>query len=514
MFKKSTFYYLIHCIIYLCFIIEGKAQIKIGQNCNVGIKDDEDADISTRITRSSNSTTLFLLSDIDTNQSITNLWLNTLMRNSGSNSIWGQYNGFRSDSGTGEKIGLQSYMTGICSGNRSALQLNCYGDGNGNKTGAYIDVDATGNGNKMGIQLRVAGEDDGNRTGVGMFLRSTDSAIVTGLNTEIEHYSKASASISNSGLTMYSGSKGPVFGNKSIIYRNSGANGEVTGNHLSIYPSSSSSGQVFGNWVNISGDGDGNRYGAYFALEGDNVGQKVTLTTINSMDSDDGQRIGIANSVVGGGTVEKWGMTNHVQGSGSGIWTGITNNILGTGTGNRYGFVTIMSDTNGVRKTGVEVDVYSTDTNSLALYASNVGGGKAGYFNGDVHITGLLTGGGSDANIKNQIRTLQGIKNRIMQLRPVEFEYKKDLGIEFPKGKRYGLIAQEVEPLFPEMIYTIRPPDDYNPNDPKRAIKKSKIDEYKGIEYNEFIPLLLKVIQEQEVKLSELEDRIKKLESK
>lgn len=134
MFKKSIFYYLIYCIIYLCFIIEGKAQIKIGQNCNVGIKDDEDADISTRITRSSNSTTLFLLSDIDTNQSVTNLWLNTLMRNSGSNSIWGQYNGFRSDSGTGEKIGLQSYMMGICSGSRSALQLNCYGDGNGNKT--------------------------------------------------------------------------------------------------------------------------------------------------------------------------------------------------------------------------------------------------------------------------------------------------------------------------------------------------------------------------------------------
>jgi hypothetical protein len=507
-----------YCILIICSFGElAYAQIKIGQNCNVGIKDVEDASISARITRSFNTTTLYCLSDIDTNASITNLWLNTLMRNSGSNTIWGQYNGFRSDSGTGEKIGLQSYMTGTCNGIRKSLVLNNYGSGNGAMTGAYVDVNTSGSGSKTGIGLRVIGNGNGYRTGIAMALSSSDSASTSGVVVGIDHYSPIGAYGSVGAITMYSGSGGTITGNKFSIYRNTGSNGYVTGNHIEIFPASSTTGSIFGQWININGNGNGDRYGAYYILGGTgSTGQKITLNTINNMDSDNGQRVGIANAVYGGGTAQKWGISNHVQGSGSGIWTGIQNNVLGTGTGNRYGIVTLMYDTNSVWKRGMEVQVYSTDTNSIAFYASNTTGngqytGKAGYFNGNVHVTGTLTQGGSDANIKKQVKNISSIRNRIMQLRPVEFEYKNDLGIEFPKGKRFGLIAQEVEALFPELVYNINPPSDYNYDDPKKPIKKAKIDQYKGVEYDELIPLLLKVIQEQEVKLLNWKKELKNL---
>ena len=63
----------------------------------------------------------------------------------------------------------------------------------------------------------------------------------------------------------------------------------------------------------------------------------------------------------------------------------------------------------------------------------------------------------SDERLKKSIAGLSaGTLDKLVQLRPVTFEWRND---EFPwlngqVGTNYGLIAQEVEAVFPEMIHT------------------------------------------------------------
>ncbi|MBZ5545255.1 MAG: tail fiber domain-containing protein [Acidobacteriia bacterium] len=60
----------------------------------------------------------------------------------------------------------------------------------------------------------------------------------------------------------------------------------------------------------------------------------------------------------------------------------------------------------------------------------------------------------SDARLKTDVQPLQPVLNQLAQLTPVHFSWKAD---EFPemhfgRERSYGLIAQEVEKLFPEMV--------------------------------------------------------------
>ena len=99
----------------------------------------------------------------------------------------------------------------------------------------------------------------------------------------------------------------------------------------------------------------------------------------------------------------------------------------------------------------------------------------AGFFAGDVNITGLLTVAGvpvtSDARYKQNIADLkQEETNKLFELRPVEYnliqrytEYTDSTGnpaklgvfdeeSQLFKNKHYGLIAQEVQKIYPDLV--------------------------------------------------------------
>lgn len=87
--------------------------------------------------------------------------------------------------------------------------------------------------------------------------------------------------------------------------------------------------------------------------------------------------------------------------------------------------------------------------------------------------------------------------SKIKQLRPVIFEWneiaKKELG--FGDGKQIGLIAQEVEKVFPELVV----------NNNKHG--------YKSLRSNWLPTYLLKAFQEQQKIIEKLEERINQLEN-
>ena len=92
----------------------------------------------------------------------------------------------------------------------------------------------------------------------------------------------------------------------------------------------------------------------------------------------------------------------------------------------------------------------------------------------------------SSRRYKKNITDLEDIRQQFMLLRPVSFAYTSDAS----EKKQYGLIAEEVESIFPELIV-------YN-----------KYGEIETIQYHLLYALLIKMIQEQNTLIEQLRSSI------
>lgn len=109
----------------------------------------------------------------------------------------------------------------------------------------------------------------------------------------------------------------------------------------------------------------------------------------------------------------------------------------------------------------------------------------------------------SDERLKTDIKDLEDQTERYMNLRPVSFKFKDGVQ-EIDEGVRYGLIAQEVD-------------DDLRIE--SRPVKGSIVEElcgetYYRLKYQDLHALHIQMIQKQQRKIEELEERIARLEDK
>ena len=111
--------------------------------------------------------------------------------------------------------------------------------------------------------------------------------------------------------------------------------------------------------------------------------------------------------------------------------------------------------------------------------------GWAGYFVGDVRVTGTVVQG-SDARLKQNVANIGYGLREILQLRPVTWNWKD----RPDKGRHVGLIAQEVETVLPEFVSTDK--------DAERT---------KGLNYLGLVPVTIKAIQEQQAQIEAQEKR-------
>jgi hypothetical protein len=80
--------------------------------------------------------------------------------------------------------------------------------------------------------------------------------------------------------------------------------------------------------------------------------------------------------------------------------------------------------------------------------------------------------------------------------------------LNFASGRHYGLIAQEVEQVFPELVSSNTHPSTAESRDEKSSDPPI---EYKGVNYSELIPILIEAIKEQQQEIEELKSQIKTL---
>jgi Chaperone of endosialidase/Secretion system C-terminal sorting domain len=123
----------------------------------------------------------------------------------------------------------------------------------------------------------------------------------------------------------------------------------------------------------------------------------------------------------------------------------------------------------------------------------------AGFFQGDVFATGLYQG--SDRKLKTNIATETNMLDLLQQLNPVTYQYNTSAfkGLNLSSDKQHGLIAQELQAVFPELVKASR----YTNLDEKGSTSLS--DEFLAVNYQGLIPIMLKAIQELKGKVDALE---------
>ena len=179
----------------------------------------------------------------------------------------------------------------------------------------------------------------------------------------------------------------------------------------------------------------------------------------------------------------------------------ITNNVysravVGIASGAASSSGGVFSGTGGSGGFGVGVEAYGSD---IGIDASASGAGTyAGYFSGNVFRTGtdnFL----SDQKFKNDIKPLVNVIEKIKSLKPSTYTFKTDdefKGMNLPKGTQIGLIAQELEKVFPELVTEMAARSKRDKND-----KTISTPSFKSVQYISLIPILISGIQEQQKQL-------------
>jgi hypothetical protein len=184
-----------------------------------------------------------------------------------------------------------------------------------------------------------------------------------------------------------------------------------------------------------------------------------------------------------------WGVGGVFEGG----YTGVRGYGTMVGAGTRFGGLFSGSGGNG---------------SNYGVYASASGGAFswAGYFLGNVQVTGTFTSP-SDAKLKVNLQDLpKGALARLMKLRPKSYRYRSAAfpKLNLPEGEQIGLVAQDVAELFPEMVHEAVV---YDPDDKGKAPEK-----FLSLEYFKLVPVLIKAIQEQQAEIDVMKAEIEALE--
>jgi len=105
----------------------------------------------------------------------------------------------------------------------------------------------------------------------------------------------------------------------------------------------------------------------------------------------------------------------------------------------------------------------------------------------------------SDAKDKKNIRDLDYGLNKLMQLRPVKFNWKEGINT----SDKVGLVAQELQKILPEVVR------DYDIKINEATGKQEKVPATRlGVIYTDLIPVLIKSIQELQIQITELKKEV------
>jgi Chaperone of endosialidase len=270
-----------------------------------------------------------------------------------------------------------------------------------------------------------------------------------------ESFSASGANISMDGGNMAKGGD---------LYLNSGSSPGSSGN---IYIHGSTSGGGSGGSIEIkSGAGAGNAGNITIITQHSNFNSgNISLITAPSNDG------------------------GHIN-----IESGVTNNPGAD--------ITISAGNSSNGANSINLNAGSSNSDQGGNINLTPGAGGSGSDAGLVVVNGSGTYSGtwtqsSDVRYKKNIRPLQNSLEGIKKLNGVKYEYKTAAFPQknFEKVEQIGLIAQDVEKIFPELVRTDK-------------------DGYKSVAYQNMVAVLIEAVKEQQKQIDELNKKIEILETR
>ncbi len=264
---------------------------------------------------------------------------------------------------------------------------------------------------------------------------------------------------------------------------------------------------AFGARFNVTGGGGQSTRGV----------QALTHGTCNVAIAGDFHAYDVAGTSIG---------TQGVSYNGTNYSIGTWGGALGTATRN-IGVTGIVGDQDSVpfpsgQRTGVYGLARADDGATVCygvfgytmgpdLYTSGGGANShtkwAGYFPGYTYTTGGVWSS-SDEQFKQNIEELpaDAAMDKLMQLSPKTYDFNLEAFsyMNLPSEHQYGLIAQEVEAVVPELVTTIHQPAMAD----SAGTELSPAIDFKAMNYQGLIPLLIAGYQAQQAQIAQLQTRV------
>src|SRR6266496_2814528 len=172
--------------------------------------------------------------------------------------------------------------------------------------------------------------------------------------------------------------------------------------------------------------------------------------------------------------------------------------------------------------------VYGYSKNYVGVWgATGNSSSYAGYFAGNVYCTGSYLG--SDRSLKQNIKEFNSAMSIINKLKPLQYEFRHDGNYDMmnlPTGSHYGLIAQDVESVLPNLVketqfetnmgkrsLAAKPDPSGKPSSANTAEAKGETINFKAVNYVELIPIMIKAMQEQQTVIENQQKEIDELKN-
>ncbi len=204
-------------------------------------------------------------------------------------------------------------------------------------------------------------------------------------------------------------------------------------------------------------------------------------------------------------------------GTGAGVYgSGVFYGVYGLGTAGTAGGTGVSGSSD------TYIGVFGSSVGHIGVYGISKNY-YAGFFAGDVYCTGSYLG--SDKSLKQNIRDFTSAISIINKLHPAQYEFRQDGNyklMNLPKGTHYGLIAQEVEQVLPNLVRETKfdtrmaqapqkpSPDGKPASLPTRSTPSETIG-FKALNYTELIPVLIKGMQELSQENAQLKSEVAEL---
>ncbi len=427
--------------------------------------------------------------------------------NASSKSISGTFNSTGENYGNGITLGGTQYSKYVSCGINASGSRN--GDPGSPATNFGIYAYASGNGysssyknNNYAIYAKAEGSNANNYAGYFEGLVNvTGQTTVGSLSTSgsISGGAISGSSLSTSGDLTVSGSvastlKPSVSGSTTVsTYDLGGTNNRWNGVYASTI---NTSGAATVGSLTTSGDA------TVGTISASNTKTSGTFTSTGNSYGSDGIKIGettFTNKVAcgiyakasGGGTSSA-GATNigiYAYATGSGKSDNVRNK--------NYAIYAKASGNNADSYAGYFENTSGSDGIALSAKSNN---GWAGYFEGNVYLSNSYSS--SDSRLKKDVQTIDGALGKVLKLRGVSYYWKNkaEMGADSAYAhndteKHIGVIAQEIEQEFPELVKT----DHHG---------------YKTVEYSAIAPILIEAVKELKAEKDALQAEKDALEAK